>query len=55
MYDYARLEQKMWEYEAKLSGILQQRAEFARLCVEKYEAKLRSLHPGNHPFLHHAP
>ena len=47
VYDYARLEQKMREYEAKLSGLLQQRAAFARLCVEKYEAKLRSLHPGN--------
>lgn len=47
VYDYARTEQMIREYGSRMFRLLRQKAELTRLAVEKYETKLKFLHPGN--------
>ena len=47
VFDYYQTESLLEEYRQKLRRVLHQKLLFARMCLEKYETKLKFLHPGN--------
>ncbi len=47
VFDYGQTQERLAGYSLRMSGIMRQKMQMARLRTEKYETKLRFLHPEN--------